>query len=219
MAPIDELIRVAERAADGTADAAHDALTALPWLGASIDDDRAADRFSRWGASTVIDEKTGGEIIPRAVFDALHKRAGLSASWPVGNAGLLHGYGYLLSTMPTPYGLKRDRWLGDALAVSLGLPADHFLPWSGSTTLLARAEAAAASVRDAAEFAWFAPVDGRATHTALGAERGGFRALVHAVAPTPGASPLLVTTFPVADVSALRRELDEASARLRWNAA
>ena len=45
--------------------------------------------------------------------------AGLAAAFPVGNAGLLHVYGYWFSDEPTPYGFKRDRWVDGALAGAL----------------------------------------------------------------------------------------------------
>lgn len=87
--------------------AAHplEVLAEIPWLGAAIDADARAGRFGRWGRSTVIDENVEAAVIPEALFAALHARAGLRAEWPVGNAGLVHVYGYLLSTVPTPYGL------------------------------------------------------------------------------------------------------------------
>ncbi len=77
-------------------------------------------------------------MLSRSTFEALHDRAGLDSAWPVGNAGLLHVYGYLLSTTPTPYGLKRDRWLGGELARACGLAPDAFVPWIGERTLLDR---------------------------------------------------------------------------------
>jgi len=218
VAPIDDLVAAAERAAADTPGTARAALDALPWLLAAIDDDRRSGLFDRWGRSSAVDESTREPLLPRSLFDALHARAGLAASWPTGNAGLLHGYGSLLSLAPAPYGLTRDRWLGGALAGAYGLPADHFLPWTGTPTLLARATEAATALLGTGEFGWYAPVDGRATRTALGAEHEGARPLAYAVAPSAGAAPLLVTTFPVADADTLRRELDEASARLRWNA-
>ncbi len=87
-------------------------------------------------------------MVAASVFRALHERAGIDARFPVGNAGLLHVYGYLLSTTPTPYGLKRERWLDGELARAYGLAADAFLPWALPTgeTLLARVTAAAAAL-------------------------------------------------------------------------
>ncbi|MGY4858372.1 amino acid deaminase [Cryobacterium sp. AP23] len=90
--------------------------------------DAAAGRFDDWGLSTVIDENTRSPVITPAQFAQLHAAAGLSmAAWPIGNAGLLHVYGYLLSTVVTPYGLKGDRWRHGELAQILGLTPDAFL--------------------------------------------------------------------------------------------
>jgi len=186
------------------------AIASLPWLAASLDDDAATGRFATWGRSTIVDENVGQPVLPRALFDELHARAGLEAAWPVGNAGLLHVYGYLLSTTPTPYGLKRDRWLADDLALACGLSRGAFSPWSGSDTLLSRVTDAAASLLsrpDAIDEA----VEGRSARIALGdALPDGTTALAYAV------DGLIVTMFPVADAAVVRSGL--GAPRLRWNA-
>jgi len=105
------------------------AATVPGWLAEQIEADAAAGRFSSWGRSTVIDENTGSPVISEALFAELHRIAGLDAGWPLGNAGLLHVYGYLLSPVNTPYGRKRDRWLGGGVARAFGLPDDAFAPW------------------------------------------------------------------------------------------
>ncbi len=232
---LDDLTRAARLAATGTAADARAALDALPWLGASLVGDHTARRFEAWGRSTVIDENTGSAVITHALFDELHARGGIDASWPIGNAGLLHCYGYLLSLVETPYGLKRDRWLDGALAAQLGRAADAFHPWRDGPTLLARvSEAASALLADpdagataaatgtstgtamTADATATAAIDGRETRVALTAASGP-AALAYAVAPSPGAAPLLVTMFPVAEASAPLVEFT-AAARLRWNA-
>lgn len=183
------------------------------WLGAAIDDDRKHGRFDAWGASTVIDENLGTPVLEMPLFDALHARAGLRAEWPVGNAGLLHVYGYLLSTVVTPYGLKRDRWLDGALARAYGLAPDTFVPSAREASLLARVGDAASALlaRGAARTAEVATVP---TAVAVGRIPGsGDWALVYAVRGR------LVTTFPVASPETVLAEWDAAPARLRWNAA
>ncbi|WP_411699700.1 amino acid deaminase [Conyzicola sp.] len=102
------------------------------WMAAQIVADAAAGRFARWGRSTVVDEGAGAPVLSRELFDELHEIAGLHGAdiaWPVGNAGLLHVYGYLLSTAETPFGRKRDRWVDGGVARAFGLPADAFAPW------------------------------------------------------------------------------------------
>lgn len=186
-------------------------LDAEPWLGPAIDEDAAAGRFGAWGASTVIDEHAGAPVVTRGLFEALHARAGIDAAWPIGNAGLLHTYGYLLSSVSTPYGLKRERWLDGALAAAFGLPRDEFVPWARDATLLTRVTTPARAAlqwpqRTAAGQA------GELRLAVLGASDAGPSAIVYGVAGR------LITTFPVGSVDGVLEEWDAAPERLRWNA-
>lgn len=199
----------------------HAAIDGTPWLGAAIDADAAARRFDGWARSTIVDEHVGGPVLPRGVFEALHERAGLPARWPVGNAGLLHVYGYLLSTVPTPFGLKRDRWLHGTLATACGLDTDAFVPWATTTSPLQRVTAAADALLDTAP-----PI--REALDAEGdpaAQRFGLTAIVEteaaaalAYAIEQGGHRLLVTMFPIADAAGIRAELAAGPPRPRWNA-
>jgi hypothetical protein len=111
----------------------------VPWLCEQLAADADAGRFGRWGVSTVVDENLGRPVLGDAAFRALHGLAGLAPAAPVGNAGVLHVYGYLLSLVETPYGLKRDRWTGGGVARALGLPSAAFTPWfDPAATPLAR---------------------------------------------------------------------------------
>lgn len=83
---------------------------------------------TRWGLSTIMDNNTATPIVSEPVFDALHTLAGVRARYPIGNAGLMHVYGYLLSREPTPYGLERERWLEPQTALALGLERHAFAP-------------------------------------------------------------------------------------------
>lgn len=212
---LDQLTRAAELV-DSTAAGARAAVEELPWLGAAIADDRRAGRFADWGRSTIIDENTGTPVIPRALFDELHRRAGVTGDWPIGNAGLLHCYGYLLSMAATPYGLKRERWIGSALAEACGLTANAFHPWRRGPSLLARATTAASALFAGPAVGATQSVDGREALLALSAASGP-AALAYAVAPTPSATPLLVTMFPVAEATVPATEF-RSTPRLRWNA-
>lgn len=215
---IDDLTTAATRAQSDSATAARAAVDSLPWLAASLEDDRAHGRFDAWGRSTVIDENIGAPVISRALFDELHRRAGIAAQWPVGNAGLLHCYGYLLSLAETPYGLKRDRWVHDDLARACGLPDGALLPWTDGATLLSRATTAAAELFSTATASASHPTDGRDARLALTAAQGP-SALAYAVAPSPRSTPLLITLFPVADAAVALAEFLGSPPRLRWNAA
>ncbi|MEV8265081.1 amino acid deaminase [Microbacterium sp. NPDC077057] len=216
MSELAALMHAADGATTSTSVAAQSAIDALPWLDASLRADRDARRFAAWGRSTAVDENTGTGVIAPALFDELHRRAGLPATWPVGNAGLLHCYGYLLSREPTPYGLKSDRWLTPALPVACGLPEDAFLPWLPGPTLLTRATAAAAALSAGLHGSTVAVAD-RESRVSLSASEGP-AALAYAVAPSPGLPPLPVTLFPVTDAAAILTEFPTLP-RLRWNAA
>lgn len=201
---------------DATAARAHHdpaaALAEHAWLGVAIDADAASGRFLAWATSTIIDEHTGTPVIPPALFTALHTRAGIDAEWPVGNAGLLHVYGYLLSTTQTPYGLKRARWIDGALARAYGLADDAFVPWARSSTLLERVTAAASTLL-AHTVMRTCDTPGTESSMALGrAPDDGPWALAYALRGR------LVTTFPVASPTTVLAEWDAAPARLRWNA-
>ncbi|NNH03623.1 amino acid deaminase [Microbacterium ulmi] len=187
------------------------AIDALPWLADSLERDARADRFAHWGRSTVIDENVGVAVLPRGPFDELHRRAGIDARWPVGHAGVLHVYGYLLSTVPTPYGLKRARWLDGGLAEACGLGRAGLLPWRGGGTLLARATVSARRLL-AESAVRTEEVDGRRAVIAIGrAAASGVSPLAYAI------DGRLVTMFPVDDAAALLAGL--GAPRLRWNAA
>lgn len=213
---LDDLTTAATRAQSDSAEAARSAVDSLPWLVSSLDDDRAHGRFDAWGRSTVIDENVGAPVISRMLFDELHRRSGIEAAWPVGNAGLLHCYGYLLSLVETPYGLKRERWIGAELATACGLPPDAFIPWREGPTLLDRAGDAASGILATAASSSTSTVEGRLTRVGVTREHGP-AALAYAVAAPSATVPLLITTFPVGDADSALTEFT-STPRLRWNA-
>lgn len=185
----------------------------IPWLAEQIRADAAAARFAAWAESTVIDENIAAAVIPPAVFDELHDLAGLHADWPIGNAGLLHVYGYLLSTVPTPYGLKRERWTGGALATALGLDAAAFVPWSasGTTTLERVTDAALPVLRSPVH-----PLLVLDDHAPAGQV---VRTVVIEGALAYGVDDLLVTIFPLdTTVDTWDRAILAGTPRLRYNA-
>lgn len=197
---------------------------------AQISADAAAGQFTAWGRSTLIDEFTGVPSIPRELFDELHTAAGIHADFPIGNAGLLHVYGYWFSQAPTPFGYKRDRWATGELARALGRPADEFLLDTNATgTTLARVTHAAlpvlltppagARVADA-EFS--SSMGSRRARVVLySAESGGPTALIYGIgdAGTHAQQPLrIVTVFPVSGDPALLLADFERDPGSRWNA-
>lgn len=180
-------------------------------------EDARAGRLDLWSSSTVVDENVGVPVIERALFDRLHEAAGSDAEFPIGNAGVIHVYGYLFSEIHTPFGYKRDRWNDGVLARALGLPASAFrLGDSAEETPLERVTASAlpllreppagATVLDVA-------VDGHATRAVVTASADGSGVLCY------GVDDRLVTLFPIADARAFARQAAVEPARLRWNAA
>ena len=191
-------------------------------LARQIGQDASARRFSQWGLSTVVDENTGTPVISPELFAELHRLAGLDATWPVGNAGLIHVYGYLLSTVSTPYGLKRDRWVNGDVARALGLEASVFTPWFGPApqgTPLHRLAVALSTILDApdhasdVEFVMHESSDRIVATTVLVRRPGsGYSALLYAV------DGKLLTAFPFEISASSIASLQAEPPRLRYNA-
>jgi len=92
-----------------------------------------------WGLSRNVDELAGTIIVDPGILAALGELAGLPLISPVVHAGLQHTYGYLFSTIETPYGSKRDRWTNPWLEQGFGLPTDVLGPEPLHGTLLGNA--------------------------------------------------------------------------------
>ncbi|CAN5159935.1 hypothetical protein BH09ACT2_BH09ACT2_02180 [soil metagenome] len=184
--------------------------------------DAANSAFDDWGLSTVIDENIAAPVIARDEFERLHDLAAIEAAWPIGNAGLLHVYGYLLSTVQTPYGLKRDRWLDGALASTLGLPRHAFLP-IGTGTLLSRVSAAVLPrivepPGDALLVLDQQSIDGAIAVRTVVVGHGTAAALLYGV--REAGRMRAITAFPLAVASpSFCRSLEQQAPRLRYNAA
>ncbi|ASD23362.1 amino acid deaminase [Cryobacterium sp. LW097] len=192
--------------------------------------DAETGRFDDWALSTVIDENVQSPVISKAEFLRLHAAAGLAATWPIGNAGLLHVYGYLLSTVVTPFGLKGDRWRNGELAGHFSLAPTAFLldaADAGGQTVLER-------VTDAALPHLANPAGSRGDVLVIDDEVPGeatfFRTTVVSAPGQPGAALIygvsegdrmrVVTAFPLAHPTPA--SLDALAAeppRMRYNAA
>ncbi|MEJ1088060.1 amino acid deaminase [Microbacterium sp. Mu-80] len=188
-----------------------------------IERDARHDRFSHWGLSTVIDENTGEPVIDRPLFDALHAAAGITAEYPIGNAGVIHVYGYWFSTAVTPYGYKRDRWQNGELARALGKSETHFHLFSDpDSTPLQRVTAATLPLLRDPPKSTEGTADARAgaldTRVVLVAERDSpVSALIYGIRAADAWR--LITTFPLAGEPAAVIDDFLADRRLRWNAA
>ncbi|TQL48225.1 hypothetical protein FB562_1312 [Homoserinimonas aerilata] len=185
--------------------------------------DARAGRFAAWGYSTVVDEVVGHAVVPEPLFAELNDLAGLDARYPVGNAGLLHVYGYWFALEPTPFGFKRDRWVDGRLARTFGLDSAAFRLGSDpdATPLQRVAEAAYPVLLDPPSDAVGvaeAVVEGMLSRVVLVRAPGASStALVYGLDTGDGLR--LITVFPVAGDTAELLHDFSAEPRLRWNAA
>nr|WP_296777435.1 hypothetical protein [Rhodococcus sp. (in: high G+C Gram-positive bacteria)] len=94
--------------------------------------------MAKWASSTVIDDNVQAPVFDERVFSWLHRDVPDAFYFPIGHAGLMHVYGYLLSSVDTPYGLKRKRWLTADLANAFGLEPSFFYPVASALPLMER---------------------------------------------------------------------------------
>jgi len=74
-----------------------------------------------WGTSRNHDEKADVRIVEPDALRTVAHLAGVALPLRACHAGLLHTYGYLFSTIDTPFGRKRDRWIRRTIEDGLGL--------------------------------------------------------------------------------------------------
>ncbi len=84
-------------------------------------DAKRARLHAAWGQSSNLDELVHAEIVRAPLLAALGAHLGVLTSGAHVHAGLQHTYGYLLSTLATPFGYKRARWVDGELERGLGL--------------------------------------------------------------------------------------------------
>jgi len=117
-----------------------------PWIVAQIESDgRHRTLLDLWGASINGEGQPPQPIVPPAVVAAIGRIARVELDPEHPHAGLLHTYGYLFSTMRTPFGFKRARWVRPGIARGFGLPRHAISPRPESGTLLANVTALAAA--------------------------------------------------------------------------
>jgi hypothetical protein len=108
-----------------------------PEIVQQIDSDGQTPQLLRlWGQSLNRDEITGTTIVAPHILGAIGDIAGLACDSDVVHAGLQHTYGYLFSTIETPFGFKRDRWVKPELEQGLGITEPAIRPHPSSGTLL-----------------------------------------------------------------------------------
>jgi hypothetical protein len=103
-----------------------------------IQADAAAPGVMRlWGQSINFDELAETQIVDHQIMSAICELAGTSCHDEIVHAGLQHTYGYLFSTIHTPYGYKRDRWVQPHIEAGFGIRRPAIRPMPAEGTLLA----------------------------------------------------------------------------------
>lgn len=102
--------------------------------------------LSFWGRSRNFDENAHAIVVEPVVLNLIADIAGRRVSVRTPHAGLQHTYGYLFSTIETPYGFKRDRWVEANIAADLGLDSTLLSPTPSEGTLLANATWVSAAI-------------------------------------------------------------------------
>lgn len=92
-----------------------------------------------WGRSINYDEYAKGTIVRPALIETLSSIFGTSVEDRLVHAGLEHTYGYLFSTLKTPFGYKRARWVRGEIETGLDLPKGLLGPSPAGGTLFSNA--------------------------------------------------------------------------------
>ncbi len=98
------------------------------------------DLLSFWGESLNFDEAARSVIVGDAVIRGFSELSGVrpprGENGKTVHAGVEHTYGYLFSTLKTPFGFKRARWVEGEMERGFGVSAGTFGPKSQEGTLL-----------------------------------------------------------------------------------
>lgn len=109
----------------------------LPELSQQMTRDRNCAALRRWAESLNYDDNAKARITDRKILNVIGRQVhhpiqrGLAY-----HAGLMHTYGYMLSQLQTPYGMKHERWTSGELEKGLGLPVGALLDLDGQSSLL-----------------------------------------------------------------------------------
>ncbi len=112
----------------------------LPHIAMQIRKDvRRGGPLPFWGRSRNHDELAGTQMVDPAILDVIAELSGVRLCHVTPHAGLQHTYGYLFSTVETPFGFKRDRWLGTEISGPFHLHSTTLGPAPNDGTLLCNA--------------------------------------------------------------------------------
>ena len=81
-----------------------------------------------WGKSLNFDSGAKKQIIADKIIRDLQALFNIKNDNKIVHAGIMHTYGYLFSTIDTPYGYKRKRWINPTLNEAFDLAGKSFSP-------------------------------------------------------------------------------------------
>ncbi len=83
-----------------------------------------------WGKSLNFDSGAKKQIVDNKIIENLQGLFNIKNDNKIVHAGIMHTYGYLFSTINTPYGYKRKRWIDPTLNEAFDLAGKSFSPES-----------------------------------------------------------------------------------------
>lgn len=81
-----------------------------------------------WGKSLNFDSGAKKKIVADKIIDDLQRLFNIQNDNKIVHAGIMHTYGYLFSTINTPYGYKRKRWIAPSLNNAFSMSENSFSP-------------------------------------------------------------------------------------------
>ncbi len=93
-----------------------------------VADSQDQELLSFWGRSLNFDSGAKKQIISDAIIGELQSKFGIKNDNKIVHAGITHTYGYLFSTLLTPYGYKRQRWIAPTLNYGFNFPKNSLSP-------------------------------------------------------------------------------------------
>jgi hypothetical protein len=83
-----------------------------------------------WGQSYNFDSNAKKTIVDEKIIKDLQQLFGIQNDNQKVHAGIIHTYGYLFSTIETPYGYKRKRWIEPTLNTGFTLTSQALSPFT-----------------------------------------------------------------------------------------
>lgn len=109
----------------------------FPKISEQVSRDANSNVWSIWSNSWNFDEYEKAIIVDRKLLSCLYRMIGKSAGRSnFYHSGLLHTYGYLLSTIETRFGKKSDRWIKGSIARLLDQKPIRLTPLTADGTML-----------------------------------------------------------------------------------